>query len=137
MVFYSLKSKCFCRNTNKRRGMRIKSIVCWSEIFGGKSNNQQTRTINTEFGGQKGEFENSIIASLGPAIIKAGQALASRPDLLPSEYLEELQQLQDNVPTFSNDIAFKIVEEELGQQFSDVFELVEPEPIAGELNALL
>ena len=73
---------------------------------------------------------NSIIASMGPALIKAGQALASRPDLLPSEYLDELQKLQDNVPTYSNEIAFKIVEEELGQKFSDVFELVEPEPIA-------
>lgn len=36
------------------------------------------------------------ISSLGPAIIKGGQALASRPDLLPSEYLEELQKLQDD-----------------------------------------
>lgn len=67
---------------------------------------------------------------------EAGQALASRPDLLPSEYLDELQQLQDNVPTFGNDIAFHIVEEELKQKFGDVFELVEPEPIAGELFLL-
>ena len=73
---------------------------------------------------------NSIIASLGPAIIKAGQALASRPDLLPKEYLDELQELQDNVPTFSNEIAFKIVDEELNQKFGSVFELVEPEPVA-------
>jgi len=73
---------------------------------------------------------NSIIASLGPAIIKAGQALASRPDLLPKEYLDELQKLQDNVPTFSNDIAFKTVEEELNKEFDSVFELVEPEPVA-------
>jgi len=73
---------------------------------------------------------NSIIAGLGPAIIKAGQALASRPDLLPSEYLDELQKLQDDVPTFSNDIAFRIVEEELKMKFDDVFELMEKEPIA-------
>lgn len=73
---------------------------------------------------------NNIIADLGPAIIKAGQALASRPDLLPSEYLDELQQLQDNVPTFKNEVAFQIVEEELNLKFEDVFELVEPEPIA-------
>eukprot|EP00986_Skeletonema_menzelii_P013349 scaffold7689_cov139-Skeletonema_menzelii.AAC.3 len=73
---------------------------------------------------------NGIIADLGPAIIKAGQALASRPDLLPSEYLDELQQLQDNVPTFSNEVAFRIVEEELNQNFEEVFELVEKEPIA-------
>ena len=62
---------------------------------------------------------------------EAGQALASRPDLLPGEYLEELQKLQDDVPTFGNDIAFRIVEEELKQKFVDVFELIEPEPVAG------
>lgn len=73
---------------------------------------------------------NSIIAGLGPAIIKAGQALSSRPDLLPSEYLDELQKLQDDVPTFSNDIAFRIVEEELKRPFGELFELVEPEPVA-------
>jgi predicted unusual protein kinase regulating ubiquinone biosynthesis (AarF/ABC1/UbiB family) len=73
---------------------------------------------------------NNIIAGLGPAIIKAGQALSSRPDLLPSEYLDELQKLQDDVPTFSNDAAFRIVEEELKRPFGEVFELVEPEPVA-------
>lgn len=35
-----------------------------------------------------------IIGELGPAMIKAGQALSSRPDLLPKEYLDELQKLQ-------------------------------------------
>lgn len=70
------------------------------------------------------------ISGLGPAIIKAGQALASRPDLLPSEYLEELQKLQDDVPRFSNKLAFATVEEELMVDFDDVFELVEEEPIA-------
>ena len=63
-----------------------------------------------------------------------GQALSSRPDLLPSEYLDELQKLQDDVPRFSNELAFKTVEEELGVAFEDVFELVEEEPVAaGEL----
>ncbi|CAM9145939.1 unnamed protein product [Ascophyllum nodosum] len=71
-----------------------------------------------------------IIGGLGPAIIKAGQALSSRPDLLPKEYLDELQKLQDRVPAFSNKEAFAVVEEELGVPFEDVYELVEPEPIA-------
>jgi aarF domain-containing kinase len=71
------------------------------------------------------------ISSLGPAIIKAGQALASRPDLLPAEYLEELQKLQDDVPRFSNAVAFATVEEELQvESFFDVFELVQDEPVA-------
>ncbi|CAN0434059.1 unnamed protein product [Ectocarpus sp. 12 AP-2014] len=71
-----------------------------------------------------------IIGRLGPAIIKAGQALSSRPDLLPKEYLDELQKLQDRVPAFSNKEAFAVVELELGVPFEDVYELVEPEPIA-------
>lgn len=73
---------------------------------------------------------NRAISGLGPAIIKGGQALASRPDLLPSEYLDELQKLQDDVPRFSNELAFATVEEELKVKFEDVFELVESEPVA-------
>ena len=70
------------------------------------------------------------ISGLGPAIIKAGQALSSRPDLLPAEYLEELQKLQDDVPSFPNKVAFETVKDELGVDFNDVFELVQEEPIA-------
>jgi predicted unusual protein kinase regulating ubiquinone biosynthesis (AarF/ABC1/UbiB family) len=51
--------------------------------------------------------------------------------LLPSEYLKELQKLQDDVPRFSNALALQTVEEELGiKDFFEIFELVEPEPIA-------
>jgi hypothetical protein len=71
-----------------------------------------------------------VISGLGPAIIKGGQALSSRSDLLPSEYLEELQKLQDDVPRFENDVAFQRVEEELGDTFENIFELVESEPVA-------
>jgi len=70
------------------------------------------------------------ITGLGPAIIKGGQALASRPDLMPSEYLEELQKLQDDVPTYSNELAFQTVEKELDIKFSEVFELLQTEPVA-------
>ncbi|CAM9832336.1 unnamed protein product, partial [Discosporangium mesarthrocarpum] len=72
----------------------------------------------------------NIISGLGPAIIKAGQALSSRPDLLPNEYLTELQKLQDRLPPFSNKEAFAVVEQSLGVPFEDIYELVEPEPIA-------
>ena len=85
------------------------------------------------------------VSGLGPAIIKGGQALASRSDLLPNEYLEQLQKLQDDVPRFDNKIAFRIVEEELGlggrsstvmdddnenDGFSSVFELIQNDPVA-------
>jgi len=72
----------------------------------------------------------ATISKLGPAIIKGGQALSSRPDLMPSEYLEELQKLQDDVPRYENVKAFEIVEEELKINFTDTFELLEKEPVA-------
>jgi len=68
--------------------------------------------------------------SLGPAIIKGGQALASRPDLLPKVYLEELQKLQDDVPRFDDDVAFEIVNSELGVPFDELFELIGDGPVA-------
>lgn len=49
---------------------------------------------------------------------------------MPSEYLEELQKLQDDVPRYESELAFKIVEEDLGSRFKDIFELVEDEPVA-------
>ena len=73
----------------------------------------------------------TILGSLGPAVIKAGQALASRPDLLPAEYLRELQKLQDRVPAFDTGDALRRVEASLGlDRFEDAFELLEAEPIA-------
>ena len=46
------------------------------------------------------------LTKLGPAFVKVGQALSTRPDLLPSRYLEELSSLQDALPTFSDKEAF-------------------------------
>jgi predicted unusual protein kinase regulating ubiquinone biosynthesis (AarF/ABC1/UbiB family) len=59
-----------------------------------------------------------------------GQALSSRPDLLPKEYLNELQKLQDRLPAFDNAQAFAIMEDALERPWNDVYELIEPEPIA-------
>jgi len=72
----------------------------------------------------------AVISALGPAVIKAGQALSSRSDLLPAEYLLELQSLQDRVPPFPNDLAFEILEAELGRPIAEVYSYIGPEPVA-------
>lgn len=53
--------------------------------------------------------------SLGPTFIKIGQLLSTRADLLSPEFVQELSQLQDRVPSFSPEKAVQIVEAELGQ----------------------
>eukprot|EP00981_Chlorochromonas_danica_P009506 scaffold2709_cov163-Ochromonas_danica.AAC.8 len=83
-----------------------------------------------ELRSQRAEELLKIISSQSPALIKAGQALSSRSDLLPKEYLEALQKLQDRCPAFPNDQAFALFREELGYDFEEVFELAHPEPIA-------
>jgi predicted unusual protein kinase regulating ubiquinone biosynthesis (AarF/ABC1/UbiB family) len=71
-----------------------------------------------------------LLTQLGPAYIKIGQALSTRPDLVPPVYLEELARLQDQLPAFPNEIAYQFIEEELGAPPSEIYAELSPEPIA-------
>ncbi len=70
------------------------------------------------------------LTNLGPAYIKIGQALSTRPDLVPALYLEELATLQDQLPPFPNEIAFQFIEEELGDRPENLYAELTPDPIA-------
>jgi predicted unusual protein kinase regulating ubiquinone biosynthesis (AarF/ABC1/UbiB family) len=72
----------------------------------------------------------NLLTQLGPAYIKIGQALSTRPDLVPSVYLEELTRLQDQLPPFANEIAYRFIEEELGAPPEKVYAEFSPDPIA-------
>ena len=69
------------------------------------------------------------LVELGPAYIKLGQVLSTRPDLLPKPYIEELVHLQDDVPPMSFDDVEKTIEEELHSRISKLFESFEAEPL--------
>ncbi|MDJ0686909.1 MAG: AarF/ABC1/UbiB kinase family protein [Xenococcaceae cyanobacterium MO_188.B32] len=71
-----------------------------------------------------------ILTKLGPAYIKVGQALSTRPDLVSPTYLDELTKLQDELPSFPNEIAFKFIQEELGASPEDIYAELSPQPIA-------
>ncbi|KAK1284082.1 putative aarF domain-containing protein kinase [Acorus calamus] len=71
-----------------------------------------------------------IVTSLGPAYIKLGQALSIRPDILSPAAMTELQKLCDKVPSFPDDVAMALIEEELGQPWQNFYSELSPSPIA-------
>ena len=74
-------------------------------------------------------LKRSII-KLGPTFIKIGQALGTRADLLPLPYVKELGVLQDDVPSFPNEIAFARIESELGRTIQEAYAEFDIKPIA-------
>ncbi|WP_415399163.1 ABC1 kinase family protein [Synechococcus sp. W4D4] len=71
-----------------------------------------------------------LVASLGPAFIKAGQALSTRPDIIPPLLLEELAGLQDQLPGFDSGLAMACIEEDLGAPISAIYAELERDPIS-------
>ncbi|MGH2577287.1 MAG: ABC1 kinase family protein, partial [Actinomycetota bacterium] len=72
----------------------------------------------------------SALEELGPTFAKLGQVLSTRPDLLPPEFIEELATLQDNVPPLTEEEVVRVMEQELGVPWEDVFDTIDPAPLA-------
>ena len=70
------------------------------------------------------------LEELGPTFVKLGQLLATRPDLVPLSLIEELQQLQDNVPPFAASIARALIEAELQRPIDEAFAHFDERPLA-------
>ena len=67
---------------------------------------------------------------LGPTFIKLGQLLSTRPDFIPTDYIEELTKLQDEVPPFPYTEVEEIFLTETGRKAAQIFERFEEQPIA-------
>ncbi|KAK4794049.1 hypothetical protein SAY86_012043 [Trapa natans] len=79
---------------------------------------------------KRGAELKRIFTRLGPTFAKIGQGLSTRPDICPLEYLEELAELQDALPTFPDKEAFACIERELGLSLDSIFSSISPSPIA-------
>ena len=62
-----------------------------------------------------------VFEELGPAYIKLGQMLSTRPDLVGTEIAEELQKLRDNTPVTPFDEMKALIEEELDSPLDEIF----------------
>ncbi len=92
----------------------------WDKFTGQTEAKQRQRAIQLR----------EILTKLGPAYIKVGQALSTRPDVVPPVALEELTKLQDQLPPFPNEIAYRFIEEELGAPPEEIYAELSPTPIA-------
>ena len=91
-------------------------------LFGLLNNQERSR--------QRAKEAAELLVDLGPAFIKAGQALSTRPDIVPPVLLEELAQLQDQLPGFDSALAMACIEEDLGAPISSIYEQLDSEPIS-------
>ena len=71
-----------------------------------------------------------MFEELGPIFVKLGQVISTRKDLLSDDIAYELSKLQDNVKPFSKDISMQIIENELGDKISNIFNSFTVEPLA-------
>jgi ubiquinone biosynthesis protein len=72
----------------------------------------------------------AALEELGPTFAKLGQVLSTRADLLPPEFIDELATLQDHVTPLSEAEVVAVMEKELGVPWEDVFESIDPTPLA-------
>ncbi len=96
----------------------IKELLGKPEESGTAGRRRQARRMRAAF------------EELGPTFCKLGQILSTRPDLLAPEFIEELATLQDHVPPLTEAQVVRVMEEELGVPWEDVFDHIEPEPLA-------
>jgi ubiquinone biosynthesis protein len=78
----------------------------------------------------RGESIRITLEELGPIFIKFGQALSTRPDLIPVDIAIELSKLQDQVPPFASEKALAIFSAEFGKSPLEVFAEFDEIPLA-------
>jgi predicted unusual protein kinase regulating ubiquinone biosynthesis (AarF/ABC1/UbiB family) len=91
---------------------------------------QRRGTVSEKTQRKQAQRLRELLTDLGPAYIKIGQALSTRPDLVPPIYLDELTQLQDQLPPFSNEVAYRYIEEELGAPPAEIYDDLSSDPVA-------
>jgi len=87
------------------------------------------RTRSRRYKQIAGQFRAMAIR-MGGVMIKVGQFLSARLDILPVEITEELSGLQDEVPAEDFEAIRKLAEAELGEPLEEKFESFESEPLA-------
>lgn len=115
------------------RGVRIISLALRFGFYGWLDQQDWSYARGedrTEREVRRARWLRDHLVALGPTFIKIGQALSTRVDLLPRTYVDEMAELQDNIPGFSTALARQFIEQELGKPVEAVYRDFPAEPIA-------
>ncbi|WP_417609384.1 ABC1 kinase family protein [Owenweeksia hongkongensis] len=85
---------------------------------------------NGKHGGSRAERIRLLLQELGPTYVKLGQLLSNRRDILPEEWIKELEHLQDEVEPVSFAEVEKVIDEELGSNRKKLFRSIDSEALA-------
>lgn len=111
-------------------GRILLSLIWWEIILprlGGRSWTRRTRSERLRSAARR--FRNLAIG-MGGVLIKVGQFLSTRVDVLPIEVTGELAGLQDEVPAEQFEDIRRVAESELGQPLAEKFAAFDPAPVA-------
>jgi len=78
----------------------------------------------------RGQRLREALEELGPVFVKFGQAVSTRPDLIPADIAVELTRLQDDVLPFPGDQAREVIERALDAPLSEHFASFDIQPLA-------
>jgi ubiquinone biosynthesis protein len=70
-----------------------------------------------------------VIEQAGGTLVKIGQQLSIRLDMLPTRYCQELAQMLDSVPPFPTEEAIATIERTTGKKLAEIFAVFDPQPI--------
>ena len=70
------------------------------------------------------------LEELGPTFVKLGQMLSTRPDIVPHNFIVELEKLQNRVAPIPTEIARRVIESELKKPISEIFSSFDDQPLA-------
>ena len=87
-------------------------------------------SVGRNLSAPRGERLRMALEHLGPIIVKFGQVMSTRRDLMPTDIANELALLQDRVPPFESSLAVAIIERAFGRPIASIFASFERTPVA-------
>ncbi len=108
----------------------IARFILWELIIARLGLRKWTRRTRPERFRREAVRFRGLAIHMGGVMIKVGQFLSSRLDVLPPEVTDELANLQDEVPAEEYEAIRDLAEKELGAPLSEKFEWFDESPLA-------